>query len=43
MRVLHEGLLMPILLCGSETMILREKDESRIKALQMEQPPPKVC
>ena len=35
MRVLHEGLLMPVLLYGSETMIWREKERSRIRAVQM--------
>ena len=35
MRVLHEGLLMPVLLYGSETMIWREKEKSRIRAVQI--------
>ena len=35
-RVLHEGLLMPVLLYGSETMIWREKERSRSKAVQMD-------
>ena len=34
-RVLHESLLMPVLTCGSETVIWRE-DRSRIRAVQME-------
>ena len=33
-RVLHESLLMPLLTYGSETMIWREKERSRIKAVQ---------
>ena len=37
-RVLHEGLLMPVLLYGSETMIWREKERSRSKAVQMDNP-----
>ena len=32
-RVLHEGLLLPVLLYGSETMIWREKEKSRIRAV----------
>ena len=35
-RVLHEGLLMPFLLYGSEIMIWREKERSRIGAVQMD-------
>ena len=36
-RVLHDGLLVPVLLYGSEaTIIGREKESSRIKAVQME-------
>ena len=35
-KVLHEGLLMPVLLYGSETMIWREKERSRIRAVQMD-------
>ena len=34
-RVLHESLLMPVLTYGSETMILSEKERSRIRAVQM--------
>ena len=34
-RVLHESWLMPVLTHGSETMIWREKERSRIKAVQM--------
>ena len=33
---LHEGLLVPILLYGSETMIWREKDMSTIRVVQMD-------
>ena len=29
-------LLMPVLMYGSETMIWREKDKSRIRAMQMD-------
>ena len=35
-RVLHEGLLVPVLLYGSETMIWREKERSRIRDVQMD-------
>ena len=35
-RVLHEVLLVSVLLYGNETMIWREKERSRIRALQME-------
>ena len=35
-RVLHESLLVPVLTYGSETMIWREKERSRIKAVQMD-------
>ena len=34
-RVLHESLLVPVLMYGSETMIWREKGRSRIRALLM--------
>ena len=34
-RVLHETLLEHVLIYGSETMIWKEKDRSRIKAVQM--------
>ena len=36
--MLHESLLVPVLLYGSETLIWREKERSRIKAMQMEYP-----
>ena len=35
-RVLHEPLLVPVLLYGSEIMIWREKEISRIRAIQMD-------
>ena len=35
-RVLHKGLLVPVLLYGRETMIWREKEESRIKGVKMD-------
>ena len=35
-RVLHESLLVPVLTCGSEKMIWREKERSRIRAVQMD-------
>ena len=35
-RFLHESLLVPILKYGSETMIWREKERSRIRAVQMD-------
>ena len=35
-RVLHEGLLMSVLLYGSETILLRKKERSRIRAVQMD-------
>ena len=35
-RVLHESLLVPVLIYGSETMIWREKERSRTRALQMD-------
>ena len=34
-RVLLEGLLVPVLLCCGETMIWREKDKSKIRAVQV--------
>ena len=34
--VLHESLLVPVLTCGSETMIWREKERSRFRAVQMD-------
>ena len=38
-RVLHESLLVPFLTYGSETMIWKEKERSRIRAAQMK----KIC
>ena len=35
-RVLHKTLLVPVLRYGSETMIQREKERSRVKAVQMD-------
>ena len=35
-RVLHESLLVPVITSGSETMIWREKERSKIRAVQME-------
>ena len=35
-RVLHETLLMPVLIYGSETLIWKEKESSRIKAVQID-------
>ena len=35
-RVLHETLLMPVLMYGSETMLWREKDGSRVRAVQVD-------
>ena len=34
-RVLHETLLVPFLLYGSETMLWKEKERSRVRTLQM--------
>ena len=34
--VLHEILLVPVLIYGSETMLWKEKERSRIKAVQMD-------
>ena len=34
-RVLHESLLVPVLTYGSETVIWREKERTRISAVQM--------
>ena len=34
-RVLHGSLLVPVLMYGSETMIWREKERSRIRGVQM--------
>ena len=35
-RVLHENLLVPVLMYSSETMIWKEEERSRIKAVQMD-------
>ena len=35
-RVLHKLLLVPVLTYGSETMIWRERERSRIKVVQMD-------
>ena len=35
-RVLHESLLVPVLTYYRETMIWREKERSRIRAVQMD-------
>ena len=35
-RVLHETVLVPILMYGSETMLWKGKEKSRIRALQMD-------
>ena len=35
-RVLHESLLVPVLMYGSERMIWREKERYRIRAVQMD-------
>ena len=35
-RVLHESLLVPVLTYGSETMIWKEKERSRIRTVQMD-------
>ena len=34
-KVLHESLVVPILMYGSETVIWREKEKSRIRAIQI--------
>ena len=34
--VLHESLLLPVLMYGSETMIWKEKERCRIRAVQMD-------
>ena len=34
--VLHETLLVPVLMYGSETMIWKEEERSRIRAVQMD-------
>ena len=33
---MHEGLLVPVILNGSETMICREKENSRIRPVQLD-------
>ena len=35
-RVLHETLLVPVLMYGSETMLWREKERSRVRAVQID-------
>ena len=35
-RVLHEALLVPVLMYDSETMLWKEKERSRIRAVQMD-------
>ena len=35
-RVLHQSLLVPVLKYGSDTMIWRENERSRIKVVQMD-------
>ena len=35
-KVLHETLLVPVLMYGSETMLWREKERSRVKDVQMD-------
>ena len=35
-RVLHETLIVPVLMYGSETMIWKEEERSRIRAVQMD-------
>ena len=35
-RVLHETLLVPVLMYGSETMLWKEKERSRVRAVQMD-------
>ena len=34
--VLHETLLMPVLMYGNETMLWKEKERSRVRAIQMD-------
>ena len=34
--MLHEGLLVPVLLYGNETMIWKEKERSMIRVVQMD-------
>ena len=35
-RVLHETLLVPVLMYGSETMLWKEKERCRVRAVQMD-------
>ena len=35
-RVLHESLIVPVLMYGSEKMLWREKERSRVRAVQMD-------
>ena len=35
-RVWHDSLLWPVLMCSSERMIWKEKEKSRIRAVQMD-------
>ena len=35
-RILHETLLVPVVKYGSETMLWKEKERSRIRAVQMD-------
>ena len=35
-RLLHESLLVPVLMYGNKTIIWREKERSRIRAIQMD-------
>ena len=35
-RALHESLLMPVLMYGTETMIWKEKERSRIRGVKMD-------
>ena len=34
--VLHETLLVPVLIYGSETMLWKEKERSKVRAIQMD-------
>ena len=34
--ILHESLIVPVLTYGSETMIWREKERSRVRTIQMD-------
>ena len=35
-RVFYETMLVPVLICGSESMLWKEKERSRIRAIQMD-------